>query len=168
MGVKDGSSCPHCVELQRENTRLKKLLAAHNIPWEEERSAPEPVPCFEKPAHQYSPEEKIALFRRLFRGRTDIYPVRWESSKGGSGYSPACKNEWRPGVCGKPRVKCGVCKQREFLPMTDRVIYNHLAGQHTIGIYPLLKDDTCYFLTTDFDKSSWQEDALLSTKLQKT
>jgi len=68
--------------------------------------------------------------------------------------------EWRPGVCGKPRIKCGVCKQRQFLPVTDRVIYNHLAGQHTIGIYPLLKDDTCYFLATDFDKSSWQEDAL--------
>ena len=156
---RSNSSCPRCIELQQENARLKKLLAAHNISWEES-PAPEPTPCIETPAQKYSPEEKISLFRRLFHGRSDVYPVRWESNKGGAGYSPACKNEWRPGVCGKPRVKCGVCKQRQFLPMTDRVIYNHLAGKHTIGIYPLLKNDSCYFLATDFDKSSWQEDAL--------
>ncbi len=160
MREKDNSSCPQCAVLQQENARLKSLLTEHNIPWEEKKPTPEPAPAIEEPAPQYSPDEKIALFRRLFRGRTDIYPVRWESSKGGSGYSPACKNEWRPGVCGKPRVKCGVCKQRQFLPMNDRVIYNHLAGKHTIGIYPLLKNDSCYFLATDFDKSSWQEDAL--------
>ena len=22
---------------------------------------------------------KVALFRRLFRGRTDVYPIRWDS-----------------------------------------------------------------------------------------
>lgn len=159
MGAKDSGKCLHCAELQQENARLKKLLASHNIPWEES-PAPEPSPCLETPAAKYTPEEKVALFRRLFRGRPDVYPVRWESNKGGSGYSPACKNEWRPGVCGKPRVKCGECKQRQFLPVTDRVIYNHLAGKHTIGFYPLLKNDNCFFLATDFDKSSWQEDAL--------
>ncbi|MDA3902959.1 MAG: DEAD/DEAH box helicase family protein [Desulfuromusa sp.] len=160
MGAKDSDRCPHCIELQQENAHLKNLLATHNIPREEERPAPEPAPCIEIPTQKYSPEEKIALFRRLFRGRSDVYPVRWESNKGGSGYSPACKNEWRPGVCGKPRVKCGACKQRQFLPVTDRVIYNHLAGKHTIGVYLLLKDDNCYFLATDFDKLSWREDAL--------
>jgi hypothetical protein len=159
MGKKVKTNCPSCVELQQENTRLKNLLATHNIPWAEE-TAPPPLSPTEKPAHQFSSEEKIALFRRLFRGRSDVYPVRWESAKGGAGYSPACKNEWRPGVCGKPRIKCGACKQRQFLPVTDRVVYNHLAGQHTIGGYPLLKDDRCYFLATDFDESSWQDDAL--------
>jgi hypothetical protein len=153
MGKKVKTNCPSCVELQQENTRLKNLLATHNIPWAEE-TAPPPLSPTEKPAHQLSSEEKIALFRRLFRGRSDVYPVRWESAKGGAGYSPACKNEWRPGVCGKPRIKCGACKQRQFLPVTDRVVYNHLAGQHTIGGYPLLKDDRCYFLATDFDESS--------------
>lgn len=160
MGNKIYSSCKKCVELRQENARLKDLLAEHNIPWEEKKPVSEPVPSAEKPPQEYSPDEKIALFRQLFRGRTDIYPVRWESSKGGAGYSPACKNEWRPGACGKPRIKCSACKQRQFLPVTDRVIYNHLAGVHTIGIYPLLKNDTCYFLATDFDKSSWREDAL--------
>lgn len=160
MDSKKINNCSNCLRLQQENTCLKALLTAQNISWEAEKPTPEIIPFVEKTVHQYSPDEKISLFRRLFCGRTDVYPVRWESKKGGAGYSPACENEWRPGVCGKPRIKCGVCKQRKLLPVTDRVIYNHLAGKHTIGIYPLLKDDRCYFLATDFDESSWQDDAL--------
>jgi hypothetical protein len=35
-----------------------------------------------------SAAEKIALFRSLFAGRTDVFPVRWENSKKGrSGYA---------------------------------------------------------------------------------
>ncbi|MEA3363403.1 MAG: DEAD/DEAH box helicase, partial [Thermodesulfobacteriota bacterium] len=161
MVSKTTSNCSNCLRLQKENTRLKELLAAQNISWDAKKPTAENSPAaVEKPVHQYSPEEKIVLFRRLFCGRTDVYPVRWESKKGGAGYSPACGNEWRSGVCGKPRVKCGVCKQRRLLPVTDRVIYNHLSGQHTIGVYPLLNDDRCYFLATDFDESSWRDDAL--------
>jgi hypothetical protein len=38
-----------------------------------------------------SPEDKIALFRSLFRGRDDVYPRRFESRRTGkSGYQPAC------------------------------------------------------------------------------
>ena len=47
--------------------------------------------------------DKIALFRRLFGGRTDVFPARWDNPKTGrSGYPPACANEWVRGVCGKP------------------------------------------------------------------
>jgi hypothetical protein len=28
-----------------------------------------------------------------------------------------------------------------------------------MGIYPLLQNETCYFLAVDFDKQSWREDA---------
>jgi hypothetical protein len=98
-----------------------------------------------------SAEEKVHLFRRLFRGRTDVYPVRWESKASGkSGYAPACANEWRPGVCEKPRIKCADCPNRSLIPLSDSVIYDHLAGLHTVGVYPLLEDDTCYFLAVDF------------------
>jgi hypothetical protein len=100
------------------------------------------------------------LFRRLFRGRTDVYPVRWESKTSGkSGYAPACANEWRAGVCEKPRIKCGDCSHRLLIPLSDAVIYDHLAGEHTVGVYPLLEDDTCHFLAVDFDEAEWQEDA---------
>ena len=103
----------------------------------------------------------MALFRRLFRGRTDVYPVRWEGKiSGKSGYAPACANEWRAGVCEKPRVKCGDCSHRLLVPLSDAVIYDHLAGEHTLGVYPLLEDDTCHFLAVDFDEAEWQQDAL--------
>ena len=105
-------------------------------------------------------EEKVSLFRRLFRGRTDAYPVRWESkTTGQSGYAPACANEWRAGVCEKPRIKCGDCANRLLIPLSDAVIYDHLAGEHTVGVYPLLEDDTCYFLAVDFDEAAWRDDA---------
>jgi hypothetical protein len=43
--------------------------------------------------------------------------------------------------------------------VTDAVIENHLLGRETIGIYPLLADETCWFLVVDFDKKTWQEDS---------
>jgi hypothetical protein len=47
-----------------------------------------------------SPQEKIKLFRRLFRGRADVFPRRWQSAKNGrKGYSPVCRNEWVQGIC---------------------------------------------------------------------
>ena len=75
------------------------------------------------------------------------------------GYSPVCTREWDPIYCDKPRVKCGDCPNRNFAPMTDDVIRQHLEGNHTIGIYPLLPEETCYLLALDFDKQSWMEDA---------
>lgn len=75
-----------------------------------------------------------------------------------SGYSPACGNEWKPGICRKPRVKCGYCNQRRLLPMTDQVIHDHLTGKMTIGGYPLL-NDSCHFLAADFDEADLQGDA---------
>lgn len=53
-----------------------------------------------------SVDKKIRLFRSLFRGREDVYPIRWENQKGRAGYSPACGNEWHKTFCGKPKVKC--------------------------------------------------------------
>jgi superfamily II DNA or RNA helicase/very-short-patch-repair endonuclease len=114
-----------------------------------------------------SPQAKIALFRSLFRGREDVYPRRFESRKTGkSGYAPACANEWVRGVCEKPRIKCAECPNRRFLPVTDDVIRWHLSGcdpegqRFVAGVYPLLQDETCFFLAVDFDKVGWREDAV--------
>ncbi|HLA48430.1 MAG: restriction endonuclease subunit R [Nitrospinae bacterium RIFCSPLOWO2_12_39_16] len=106
-----------------------------------------------------SPEEKIALFRDIFRGRDDVYPRLWTNKKTGkAGYSPVCNNEWVAGMCEKPRIKCGKCKNRSFASVTDNVIREHLEGKHIIGIYPMLTDETCWFLAIDFDKESWEDD----------
>jgi superfamily II DNA or RNA helicase len=116
-------------------------------------------------AHSLSPAEKVALFHRLFRGRDDVYPKLWQNAKtGNKGYSPACDNEWVRGVCEKPRVKCGECPNQAFLPVTTETILDHLQGRHVIGIYPMLKDETCWFLAADFDKDAWREDVLAFTE----
>ena len=147
-------------DLKAENARLIALLESHGIEW---RQPPEDLPeVVTQPieAISLSTNEKVSLFRRLFQGRADVYPVRWESKTSGkSGYSPACANEWRAGICHKPRIKCGDCNQRLLEPLTDAVIYDHLAGEHTVGVYPLLVDDTCHFLAVDFDEEEWRDDA---------
>lgn len=78
---------------------------------------------------------------------------------GKSGYSSACANEWRPGVCEKPRIKCSDCAHRVLVPLADKVVHRHLAGKHTIGVYPMLADDSCHFLAVDFDDAEWRDDA---------
>ena len=112
------------------------------------------------------PEEKIACFRSLFRGRTDVYPQRFESKRTGkAGYSPACSNEWVRGVCEKPRIKCSNCPHQDWIPVTDRLIRWHLSGQDSsgqpfvMGVYPMLLDESCHFLAIDLDGEGWQEDA---------
>ena len=116
--------------------------------------------------HGRSPiQAKIALFRRLFRGRADVFPVRWENAKSGrSGYSPACGNEWRRGVCDKPKVKCSNCPNQAFIGVGNEVIERHLRGASSdgapfvMGVYPMLPDDSCWFLAGDFDEEDWRRD----------
>jgi len=142
--------------LRAENARLIALLDSHGIEW---RPRPKPTLSISEPA-RLSTDQKIGLFRRLFRGRTDVFPIRWESkTTAKSGYAPACANEWRAGVCEKPRIKCADCENRLLIPLSDEVIYKHLSGEHTVGVYPLLEDDTCYFLAVDFDAAQWRDDA---------
>jgi len=144
--------------IKAENERLIALLEQHGIEW---RLPPPLIDVVQESApSRLSPTEKVALFIRLFRGRPDVYPVRWESKTAGkSGYTPACANEWRAGVCEKPRIKCADCHNRYLIPLSEHVIYDHLAGRHTVGIYPLLEDDTCHFLAIDFDEADWRDDA---------
>ncbi len=114
--------------------------------------------------------EKVALFRRLFAGRADVFPVRWDNRNAGrSGYAPACANEWVRGTCGKPQVKCRECPHQAFIPVSDEVVERHLrggvasppgTGDYVIGVYPMLPDETCWFLAADFDGDSWSVDAI--------
>ena len=113
-----------------------------------------------------SSEEKVRLFRSLFRGREDVFARRWESRRTGkAGYSPACANEWDPVLCGKARgpgssgkTNCLECCQHAFFRVTDEEIEKHLKGFQVMGVYPLLADENCWFLAADFDDGAWQED----------
>lgn len=105
--------------------------------------------------------EKIKLFFSLFKGRDDVFARRWENpKKETSGYSPACSNEWKYGICQKPKVSCTECKNKEYIPLDEIIIEAHLRGQNNlvIGIYPLLLNETCHFLAIDFDDDGWQKD----------
>ena len=103
--------------------------------------------------------EKVMLFRQLFRGREDLYPVRFVSKKTGKGgYAPECSNKFVAGLCKLPTVKCGDCKSQAFRPVDDNAVLRHLQGKQVMGVYPMLPDETCWFLAADFDKSSWKDD----------
>ena len=103
---------------------------------------------------------KVKLFRDLFSGREDVFAVRWENrARGRAGYAPRCDHEWKPGICGKPKVRCGACSNQAFVALDDRELLAHLQGHQVVGIYPLLPNDTCRLLAIDLDGSSWQSDA---------
>jgi superfamily II DNA or RNA helicase len=103
--------------------------------------------------------EKVKLFRSLFRGRQEVFPTRFVSKKTGKpGYAPACENKFVKGVCELPKVKCGECLNQAFIPFDDAAVVGHLTGRHVMGVYPLLEDETCWFLAVDFDKSTWTDD----------
>ena len=112
------------------------------------------------------PEAKVRLFRAFFRGREDVYARRYVSAKSGkSGCSPACAAEWARGLCDKKRVSCAVCSNRRLIPIDDEVVRKHLRGvgekgrDFTIGVYPLLSDDTVRFAAIDLDKATWRSDS---------
>jgi superfamily II DNA or RNA helicase len=151
------------IRLREENARLQRLLAVHGIPI--------PQAALEKPAPTEAVEtapvdkderarKRVALFRSLFRGREDVYAQRWESVDGRSGYAPAAIKDWKAINKSRPEDRKKVDqKTRKFLPVSDAVIGNHLLGKETVGVYPLLPDETCWFLAADFDKKTWEYDA---------
>ncbi|MEG0767401.1 MAG: helicase, partial [Clostridia bacterium] len=154
--------------LRKENQRLRALLSDSGIidlPLQEESPITEPTVSLSMAApdktiisKQSELSDKLSLFLSLFRGRADVYAEQWQSKDGRIGYSPACRNEWKSGVCGKPKHKCSDCGNAAYLPYDAKAVRKHLSGQQVIGIYPLMKDDTCTFLVIDFDEESWRRD----------
>jgi superfamily II DNA or RNA helicase len=147
-------------ELEDENTELKKRLGE------------DVVPVVQKPTamQKLSVQEKVGLFRSVFKGREDVFAKRWYSKaswKGG--YQPVCQNEWNRQLCDKRKFKCAECPNRQFAALTDKDIYRHLEGKDTdgrdvIGLYVLNEDNTCNLLCTDFDDKNcehgYQEDVI--------
>lgn len=151
-------------ELEEENKRLKSLLTEHGISFEvcthdDSISASNST----KPTTSsvcLSLEEKVELFRSLFKGREDAFAKRWYSdTTKKSGYQPVCEREWNREFCDKRKYKCAECPNRQFAPLSYQHFYNHLAGKDmygrdVIGLYPMINDNTCFFLCTDFDDKS--------------
>jgi superfamily II DNA or RNA helicase len=142
-----------CQRLQEENTQLRARLGLSAQPSLLRVSPADSsqqlfIQSVSLPSvnEHSSLDQKIALFRMLFRGREDVYPILWENKQTGrKGYAPVVKGGWwgrKPGM--QPSTD-------DYLPLTDEVIRRHLAGQHTVGVYPLLPEETCWILACDFD-----------------
>lgn len=142
--------------LKDENTRLKaeiERLRRENAVLRGARSEKE------QSAVRLTPDEKIDLFCSVFRGRQDIVALRWESRNGTSGYSPAHFHDVDPSICRRPKRLCNDLGPKRFVPFDRAITHQHLTGRVIAGVYPLLSDDTCWFLAVDFDKSTWMRDA---------
>lgn len=147
-------------ELEAENVELKRRLGEDVTPVAQEPTA----------MHTLSLQEKVDLFRSLFKGREDVFARRWYSKASGKGgYQPVCQNEWNRQLCDKRKFKCAECPNRQFAALTDKDIYRHLEGKDTdgrdvIGLYVLNEDNTCNLLCTDFDDKNcehgYQEDVV--------
>jgi len=142
--------------LRQENAELRgRLGISVSEPSRSYETKPEQRPLDVSPIALVTTDspstDKIALFQNLFRGREDVYAVFWTNERSGKkGYSPAVEDPWNSGK-GKPK---------KYLPLTERVIHDHLVGDKIIGCYPLLKDNSCWFLACDFDKDGWVLDSL--------
>ena len=158
--------------LQEENRRLKIKLGESTTPVAGDASNAE---LTQNPAEVFQQSNiipslstitsasnvisKIRLFMSLFKGRDDIHAIRWRNpSSGKSGYTPVCLNRKNKAVCGRPRIPCSKCSHQDYAELNVGVIERHLLGKIVVGIYPLLKDETCWFLAMDFDDNGWQKD----------
>ena len=141
--------------LKTENDRLRALLTKHGIVVEEPTSSV---------VSTLSLQEKVALFRSLFKGREDVFARRWFSaSTGKSGYQPVCAREWNREYCDKKKYKCAECPNREFHPLGYNDIYRHLEGKDqngrdVVGVYAIFPDNSCSFLCCDFDDKSCEHE----------
>ena len=145
-------------ELKRENDRLRELLnlKARDIKIETNNNIVD---------YKSSVDDKIKLYRSLFKAREDVYALRWEGDNK-AGYTPVCANIWKYGLCDKTTTNnfnkrvCNTCKNKQYKTLDNQAIYNHLMGtdiktRDVVGIYTILPDDTCYFLAIDFDKEDY-------------
>ena len=151
-------------ELQKENESLKTLLCSHGISYDKEIVTEQVRNCLYSnlsvPTINLSLDDRVKLFQSYFKGREDVFARRWFSkATGKSGYQPVCKNEWRQNICDKKKYKCADCPNRCFAPLTYNDVYRHLEGKDesccdVIGLYPIMTDNKCVFLCTDFDDKS--------------
>jgi len=169
LKVKLAKAEAECERLREENVQLRRRVS--ETPIHDQTAAGQLSPSSYETTQSSAtvtvdsrPEVKVALFMSLFRGRDDVYAVRWEGKTGKTGYSPAGVREWdqSPSHGRGPKKSFRLGK---LFSLSDEVIRDHLLGKQTIGLYPLLQDDTCWFVAVDFDKKSWEADACAFLKM---
>lgn len=106
----------------------------------------------------------ITLYRSLFRGREDAY-ARWWSRGDKSGYTPVYTTGADDNTLGGSiTVQSGDQRKGNPAPLTWQVIRSHLSGKQMIAIYPLLKNNSSWFIAVDLDGESWMDEGRLLVK----
>lgn len=106
-------------------------------------------------------QEELTLYRSLFKGREDVFAIRWEKENK-SGYIPACFYD--PYRLRVHKINGGTFQnftEKKHLPFTDKELLKHLTGEQFAGVYPLLPDNTSWFIVADFDEENWLEECKL-------
>lgn len=114
--------------------------------------------------NQYSENEKLNLFKNLFKGRENVFARHWQKSNK-SGYMPAY--QYDPYMYRLHKMKGGTFKNykaKTYLQLTDQQLMKHLKGEQLVGIYPLLRDNTSWFIAADFDKEKWKTECQILIK----
>lgn len=99
-------------------------------------------------------KDKLQIFKSLFKGREDVFAIRW-AKENKNGYMPAYNLNWEE--FRKHKESGGSLKDftnKSYAILNDTRLINHLSGKEIIGIYPLLPDNTSYFIAADFDETS--------------
>lgn len=82
------------------------------------------------------------IFMSRFKGREDVFARRWQKwDNSVSGYSPVYTDS----------------RRFSYEPFTARWAEKHLLGNSVLGVYPLLQDNTSWFIAADFDGEQWKD-----------
>jgi len=136
--------------LQAEVVLLRRHVAGGTKPVAETSRHDDAVAAVVASSRDVVVRQRVELFRSLFAGRDDVYAQRWEKDG---------KSGWAPQIDRGPGQSWQEAREsRQYRPLTDAVIHDHLAGKITAGVYPMLADDTCRMLVCDFDGAQWRLD----------
>ncbi len=108
--------------------------------------------------------KEINLLKSLFKGREDAFAIHWQKGNK-SGYMPAYQYDQY--MYRLHKMKGGsfkTYKEKTYLPLTNEEVEKHINGTQLIGIYPLLRDNTSWFIVADFDKEKWTKECRIFIK----
>jgi superfamily II DNA or RNA helicase len=109
--------------------------------------------------------DPLSLFKSLFKGREDVFALRREKT-GKSSYMPVYSFD--PYRYKQHQMKGGTFQtftDKTLLPLTDLQLIKHLKGEQVVGLYPLLQDNTSWFIAADFDEANWIEECRVFIKI---
>lgn len=139
-------------QLKKENNYLKRLLQENNINYTEIKNIANT---------EFSKEEKISIYASYFKGRCDIYAVKYfDKKKNKKKYTPVCQNSFSINCDRTMYRACKGCPNKVYNGIAINNLLEHFKGKKSYGIYPMLDDDECFFLAVDFDDGNFFDSAI--------